>query len=39
MSCDGVGRFVSWLDSHAVGCYGHLKLRGLVLNFVFVGLS
>jgi len=39
MSCDGVGRFVSWLDSHAVGCYGHLKLRGLVLNFVLVGLS
>jgi hypothetical protein len=28
MSRDGIGRFVSWLDSHAVGCYGHLELRG-----------
>jgi hypothetical protein len=39
MSRDGGGRFVSWLDGHAVGCCGRLELRGLILNFVFVGLS
>ena len=28
MSRDGEGRFFSWLDNHAIDCYGHLALRG-----------
>jgi hypothetical protein len=28
MSRDGVGRFFSWLDNHAVDCYGHVALWG-----------